>query len=188
MDKNELETKIKTIAEGFASLLEVIGELATLEPALVPVEVETKVTKKKATTKKTTKKVVAAGEKPENDVEVETQKVDTKISFTAAITPKTAKETKLFVQHWGVLDEAQQTLYLKHKIDSLGRPIVELETGESSSGESVSLDDVRHALRTYAQKTDGKAAMKILGKFKAKKVSDLKEKDFGKVIEAVANA
>lgn len=196
MDQKEIETKIKKIAEGFAELIELGGwiiEQLNGEPTPVPVEVET--TAKKKTTKKATKKKTSKNttkkSSPAEGTAKEVVEVDTTISFTAGVTPKGAKEQRIFKEQWAALSEEQQKQYFKGEIDSLGTTINNNSVSELNSNPSEEVsptkptqDDVRSRLRAYASENGADKAKAILAQFKAAKISDLKESDFPKVIEA----
>jgi len=188
MNKKELETRIKTIADGLAALIELVGDLAQMNPEPVAVTAEEKPLKKKATKKTTKKKTTKKKSSPAEGTLEEVVKVDTTISFTAGVTPKGAKEQRIFKEHWAALTEEQQNQYMKGEVDSLGNNInndvSELNSNPSEST-TPTLDDVRAALRNYASQNGADKAKEILAKFKANKVSELKEKDFDKVLGAV---
>jgi hypothetical protein len=107
---------------------------------------------------------------------------------------KTKVEKELYMIQWAELGEkGLQEDFLAGKVDSLGNALESADEDEDFAdfGEveeekaEFTADQVRDALKAYAKDNGKDEAYKVLAQFGAKKIADIKEKDFSDVMAEI---
>jgi|LULL01.1.fsa_nt_gb hypothetical protein len=107
---------------------------------------------------------------------------------------KTKVEKELYMIQWAELGKkGLQEDYLAGKVDSLGNALESADEDDDFAdfGEveeekaEFTADQVRDALKAYAKDNGKDEAYKVLAQFGAKKIADIKEKDFSDVMAEI---